>query len=166
MKRLQTGLTVLELMMTLAMAATLTAVGVPQFRGLALDVRRSEVSGSLHDAMQQARMEAITRNVDVVIAANGDDWSGGWTVYVDADADNLPDFQPLLEADAVHDAVAVRATVLSMRFQGSGRATQPARMALCGDNAQHTRLIEADLSGRIALRDADDQDFAAECPAA
>jgi type IV fimbrial biogenesis protein FimT len=87
----QSGLTLVELMITLAVAITLLAVGMPLFTGVASNNRATAQTNALVTALTLTRSEAIGRAADVSIAAVDGDWAGGWSVFVDADADGVQD---------------------------------------------------------------------------
>lgn len=57
-----TGFTLIELMVTLAVAGILLAVGIPSYRSLTVGNHLSTVSNQLVSSLQVARMEAIKRN--------------------------------------------------------------------------------------------------------
>lgn len=93
------GYTLLELVVTLALAAILTAVALPAFRST-LDRQRATTSVHLLTAQfAQARSTAITRaEVVSVCPSRGDgrcredgDWSEGWILFRDPDRDGQPD---------------------------------------------------------------------------
>lgn len=70
------GFTLIELMVTLAVAGILLAVGIPSYRSLTVGNHLSTVSNQLVSSLQVARMEAIKRNGPVqfcgdTAAANG-----------------------------------------------------------------------------------------------
>ena len=92
----QKGLTLVELMITLAVAITLLAVGMPLFTGMAANNRAVAQTNALVTALTLARSEAIGRAADVSIAASASGWGGGWSVFVDADADGVQDAGELL----------------------------------------------------------------------
>jgi type IV fimbrial biogenesis protein FimT len=87
-----TGFTLLELIMTMTVAAILLAIGVPSFRYVTSANRAAgEINGLLGD-MQFARGEAIKEGQTVTIcaAANGAPpclgttaWENGWIVFSD-----------------------------------------------------------------------------------
>lgn len=84
------GFTLLELLITLAVAAVITALAVPSFQSITARNRIAVSSNQLLGAMQAARMLAVTRNTAVSICAGNADegchanWSRGeWIVFVD-----------------------------------------------------------------------------------
>jgi type IV fimbrial biogenesis protein FimT len=103
MNRRYQGLTLIELMVTLAVAIVVLAIGIPAFNSLtARDVSAATVN-AIVTALQVARVEALSRQLPVVVqpasvalacpTAGGTNWAGGWTVFVceDTDDDGEPD---------------------------------------------------------------------------
>ncbi len=96
----QTGLTLIELMITLVIAAVLLMIAIPQFNDM---VRRNQLraeSANLHSALAYARSVAISENVAVAIcgrSAGVDDcvadtatsWPEGWLIYTNEDEDGV-----------------------------------------------------------------------------
>lgn len=83
-KRAVAGFTLLELMVTVAVAAILATLAAPSFRQYILNQRIKSASSDLVSALSLARSEAITRNCKVNIVQTGGSWIGGWTVTTDA----------------------------------------------------------------------------------
>ena len=90
MKR-QTGFTLTELMVVLAIVAILLSIGVPSYRYITNSYRMSaEVNGLLGD-LQYARSEAIKegQTVTTCVSTNsttctgGTAWASGWIVFSD-----------------------------------------------------------------------------------
>lgn len=93
------GYTLIELMTTLAVAATLLTVGVPSFKQLYKTNKEASVANSLVSRVMYARSEAIKRGVDVIFCpsnpkypGNSDQssctdspWSGGFIAFADDD---------------------------------------------------------------------------------
>ena len=88
----QSGATLLELMVVLAIAAILLLAGVPGFASLAHSSRLSSATNEMVSSLHLARSEAIKRNSRVVVctsatgnfcAASGG-WDQGWMVFHDA----------------------------------------------------------------------------------
>ncbi|MFB1487585.1 MULTISPECIES: GspH/FimT family pseudopilin [unclassified Thiocapsa] len=85
------GFTLLELMVTVAIAAILLTLGVPSFRDLVQNNRAATQVNALVTALSLARSEAVRRGQHVSICPStdqetctgGDDWDDGWIVFVD-----------------------------------------------------------------------------------
>ncbi|MCP5313491.1 MAG: GspH/FimT family pseudopilin [Chromatiaceae bacterium] len=94
----QQGLTLVELMVTLAVAIVLLAVGMPLFTGVAANNRAVAEANALTAALKLARSEAVKRRVTVVVCSDdagacGDaaDWKDGWMVFVDENGNSVVD---------------------------------------------------------------------------
>ena len=95
----QAGVTVLELMVTIAVAGILLGLAVPSFTSVINGNRITAAANELMAGIQSARLEAIRRNARVVLCRSdngltcttgGGDWQG-WISFVDTDANNAPD---------------------------------------------------------------------------
>lgn len=71
------GLTIVELMVTIAVLAILATIAAPSFVNLIRENQAASVSNELLGAVQLARGEAIKRmkDVDVSVSASGDGWT-------------------------------------------------------------------------------------------
>ena len=86
------GVTLLELLVVIAVAAILMSVATSSYKSITLSSRISgEINGLLGD-MQYARSEAIKQGQNVVICVSSDgvtcmlnnyNWNQGWIVFVD-----------------------------------------------------------------------------------
>lgn len=87
----------LELVITIALLAIVTALAAPSFRNAIQNNRVTAQSNDFVLAMQLARTEAVKRGRPVSVCASdvagggdepvcGDDWSLGWMVFLDAEA--------------------------------------------------------------------------------
>jgi type IV fimbrial biogenesis protein FimT len=102
------GFTLIELMITLAIAAILLTVGIPSFNEVIKNSRLSTQVNSLVTALSLGRSEAVKRGQSVTIckSANGTScvvevgsWSSsddGWIVFVDTNSDGVVDAGELL----------------------------------------------------------------------
>lgn len=88
----QAGLTMIELLITLAVLAVVLAIGIPSFEGLLASTRVTNATNELLSAFAQTRSEAIRRGqrVTMCISANGiqctnaGNWEQGWIIFSDA----------------------------------------------------------------------------------
>jgi type IV fimbrial biogenesis protein FimT len=93
MRRTQTGLTLIELMVTMAVAITLLGVGVPLFNSMVDSNRATSQANAVASALYLARSEAVKTGNRVSICPKEDpspanlacgdsaDWANGWMVY-------------------------------------------------------------------------------------
>src|SRR5690606_14918736 len=101
------GITLLELILTLAVGAVLLGAGIPALQALVLDSRRTADVTAVVPAVQVARSAAAQRGRPVVLCgSNGlatcaDGYARGWLVFVDEAASHPPERsldEPLLLA--------------------------------------------------------------------
>jgi len=137
------GVTLPELVFTIAIAAGLLAWGVPNFRDLRLDAGRTrEVNQFLH-AVYFARSEAIKRNGVISLcpstdgqscAAGGTDWERGWIVFVNSDRDSPAVRDPgeeLLHFYAAWPDGHIEANRGTLSFRAFGQMGVTATFAFC-----------------------------------
>jgi type IV fimbrial biogenesis protein FimT len=95
------GFTLIEMMITLTIAAILLVIGIPSFRDASVGSRLRDIASDLNASVQVARGEAIKRNVPVTLCrsadgaacADDDDWGQGWIILVGAEV--LQHHQPV-----------------------------------------------------------------------
>lgn len=80
-----TGFTLIELVVTLAVAAIILGMVVPSFQNLIRNNQVSTEANAFMGAVQFARSEAVKRGGGVALSANGADFSSGWCVHTGAD---------------------------------------------------------------------------------
>jgi type IV fimbrial biogenesis protein FimT len=87
------GLTLVELMIGIVIAAIVIGVGIPSFSNLIADNRLAVATNELIASMHFARSEAVRREVPVSICSSEDnqscsgktDWGRGWIVFTDVE---------------------------------------------------------------------------------
>ena len=138
------GFTLLELMVTLTVAAVLAVVAIPSFRDLLRKNRVSSANNALLADLSYARSEAITRGSIVSICPSSDgsscasdkqNYEGGWIIYTytpgnavaatDFDATHL-DKNILLRYSQARAGVSLRSTASADLSFGQQGQTLPA----------------------------------------
>lgn len=89
----QTGFTLIELMMALAIGGLLLMVAIPSYQTMVKNNCMTTDVNSLVSSLQQARSEAVKRHTNVTITAgnaadNTNEWGTGWTVTIHEDRNN------------------------------------------------------------------------------
>lgn len=89
---LSRGFTLIELMVTLSVAAVLLLVAAPSFVSFQRNSELTSLTNKLVGAINSARGEAMkTGRNAYVVPVNTSDWSGGWRVYVDLNGNDSYD---------------------------------------------------------------------------
>lgn len=135
MKTSQAGLTILELMVTVAILAILTALAVPTFREYTRNSNASAAQNDLVTALNYARSESLRRGTRVTVCASADgescgdadDWISGWIVFTDASGAagtvNAPDDVVLQRWQAVQGALEFEANEPYVQYHPTGRVS-------------------------------------------
>ena len=168
MKQL-TGFTIVELMITIALAAVILTLGVPAYQGLVERNRLTANVNSFISSLALARSEAVKRKQRVIICAsidgstcsnNNSGYEAGWIVYVESIAPetNRSNAEELLwVSEPLAENFTLRATVpFNNRIQylasGQTGGIGNASIFLCKDAATNkARLLTIIRSGRVHL---------------
>ena len=87
--RIAAGFTMVELLVTVTVAAILASLAAPSFSSLIATQRTKSVASNLHLALTIARSEATKRNANVTVAQKAGGWANGWTIFPSATATNI-----------------------------------------------------------------------------
>lgn len=168
------GFTLIELMVTIAIAAILLTVGIPSMAKFITDTRVSASVNGFVGAMSMARSEAIKRGRLVTICRSvnaesgttgctgGGDWSSGWLVYVEnSSSSNIGAYdtaeEVIFRQGALPSSLTVSTAVNAITFNGSGEPIGGFASAGFNFNASgdFARQICIARSGRVkVIRDA------------
>lgn len=163
------GFTLLELLVTLAVAAIVLVAGVPSYFSIVQNNRAATQANELVTALSIARSEAVRRGARVGICQSDDGttcgsagWEQGWIVFVDgAASDTAPPVvgQILQTWPALGDnsTMAVPASMQWVRFLPRGEVRAPVILPIVyelevdGCSGQQRRLMELNAVGRTTV---------------
>tara|TARA_R110002049_G_scaffold252264_1_gene427132 strand:+ start:267129 stop:267677 length:549 start_codon:yes stop_codon:yes gene_type:complete len=169
------GFTVIELMLTIAVAGVILSLGVPSFIGL---VERNQLTSGINEfisSMSLARSEAIKRNqrVSICPSSNGETCAGnqyenGWIIYVDRNSNGSRQTgseELIWVSDALPERMTLRGDGCcgnSIPYLASGQISGIAgNIHLCKENdADRSRKITINTFGRARLDSAGSDDCA------
>ncbi|PHS30719.1 MAG: pilus assembly protein FimT [Methylophaga sp.] len=142
------GFTLLELMITLAIAAIMVTIGIPSFMGLIRDSRMTTNANDFFTALSYARSEAAMRNVEVIIQSKSSvdlDWKDGWDVYIDTDDSGDFDIanDELLKT---HDALPNRYTLTANSGFNTKISYQPTGLMSTSFNGRFYLCLDGDVA--------------------
>lgn len=157
----QSGYTLVEQMIALALAAILVAMTVPSMAGLLSRSAVRVTEDALFSAAQLARSSAITHNTHALLCPSTDGrhcshaphWQDGWIVALDRDHDGQPD-AAVLTRHVPDPQVRVIGSAGRdhVRFRPSGAAPGAnLSLVVCphADQAGHARVVVISNAGRI-----------------
>ena len=170
------GVTLPELVFTVAIALGLLGWGIPAFRDLRLDAARTRQVNQFVQAVYLARSEAIKRNGVVSLcpsldgelcAPAGTAWQRGWIVFVNSDRDSpavRDDGEELLRVYAPWERGAVSANRATLSFRSFGQVGVTATFTFCDDRGPRAaRAVIISQTGRPRVSDRSASNAALAC---
>jgi type IV fimbrial biogenesis protein FimT len=163
------GMTLVELMITVSILSILVSVAVPNMVGMINDSRLSGQTDLLVATLASARLEAIQRRNQVIVcaasapntatncssaataAAAKADWSKGWIVGIDADADGSIDSNGVIQRVVANKNIQITPDTVSVKsiFNPTiGNATAAATYAIC-ISGRNQQSVAVNLTGKI-----------------
>lgn len=150
----QSGFTIIELMVTLVVAAIILAIAAPSFRDFIANNRLTTTTNSFITAISFARSEAVKRTSNVQVVAvsptSSNEWGGGWQV-VDSGGNVLRIFQSDPSVVTMDDAGGI--TTLTFDSRGFlANLAAGTSISICDNRDGETgRQITISATGRPQL---------------
>ena len=160
------GFTLIELVMTVAIAAIMLTLAVPSFNDTIRNNRLTTAANNMMAGINTARAEAIRRGRLVSICPSADgatcsaDWSAGWMVYLEKDTVKMgsaPDIDTVLQVnDATTKTVLTRTagTKAYIRFGPRGTPEEAFTLQVKPDTCKsgyQIREVSIGAAGRPAV---------------
>ena len=157
----QSGLTLLELMITLAVAGILLALAGPNFMSM---VQNNRITAQVNDfvtAVTMARSEAIRRSALVTLcrstdeqtcAGSGSDWASGWIV-IEGEPGSYGEVLRVWSAPAGEPTMIAQGGESLVTFVGNGGATDSLEIQyrIPGCTGDQARDINLGRTGRTTI---------------
>ncbi|MCE9678016.1 GspH/FimT family pseudopilin [Shewanella sp. AS1] len=154
------GFTLVELMVTIAVAAILLAIGVPSLTSVYESIRVNNNIEKINNILAFARNQAISYGATVNVCAYasatscGADWGKGIRVYI-RDASNVD--HELRAIDGFNGNDAVKGPAATLTFSSEGLSSANDTFIYCpGGKASGSKSVTVSSSGLIAY-DTDNQ---------
>lgn len=154
------GFTLLEVLITLAVAAILLGIAVPSYRSV---VARNSIAANVNDfvaGLNFSRSEAVTRGRKIQICSSGNqqtcsgtpDWSNGWVIYVDdGTSDPKPTDETRLRVKGPSGSgfTITTTSAKSLSFNSNGFAEVGATFTAASDASSTQTIIRVAATGRV-----------------
>lgn len=165
------GFSLIELMVVVAIAATLLVIAVPSFAEVNI---RNRIAGEANDfiaGVSYARTEAVRLGATSGICASADgttcagDWSEGWLIWSDANRDGAMSASEVLRIGEINALDTFEATGLvaaEVEFTPRGLVDEDSlnpnedgefvlRPAECATGKMHQRTLTLTLTGQVRM---------------
>jgi len=158
------GFTLVELLVTLVIASVLIGAALPRLSGVFNAFSASASAEELISTLAYARGQAVFRQEAVLVCSGtnsctgGNDWSGGWIVFIDGDGDGnftngVPTDELLKVVESNNTSVAITHTAGQVVFDELGEYTALAatNFTVCGDSTNNNanKIISLELVGYV-----------------
>jgi type IV fimbrial biogenesis protein FimT len=164
------GFTLLELAITVAVISIVMAIAIPSMSTFAQNDRLTTNINTLIGHLAYARSEAVKRSQQVSLCVSNDsgttnpscagsDWHEGWIVYVDADGSNsFSAGEEVLRAQQALEGSNTLATGIGTTviydYRGYVKTASIGSFLLCdGRSGPHGKTITISTTGRVRLQD-------------
>ena len=173
------GFTLVELLVTIAVAGVILTLGVPSMRQLMMNNRMTALTNDLATAVHLARTEAIRRGVSIGVCSGSADidsgtgittgqcqntpWNDGWLVI--ADPSGTPEL--IWSRGPAGDSPSIVTTITELTFSARGNLSSPnsgATFSICDSRGdEHATRFEVTGSGHARVSKLAGQNTSA-CP--
>ena len=110
------GFTLIELMVTIAIAAIFAALAFPSFRDFIAGQRVKTASYDVSYMLTGARSEALKRNLNVIVAPETGGWQNGWIIKAGVGGPTIGQHEAFV-------GLTISGPATSLIYNSSGRLT-------------------------------------------
>ncbi|WP_338065414.1 GspH/FimT family pseudopilin [Thiospirillum jenense] len=167
-RRRSAGFTLIEMIITVAIAAILMSIAVPSFQQMMQQNRTAAVTNQLLGTFRMARSEAVTRGKTVTVCKSANvtatnptcttdgNWETGWLIFVDDNNNGSVDTGELIKVGQLEAGQATIAgngvLINQISFASSGKTTSSTMASLIiqqSAESESCRKITVNRVGRI-----------------
>lgn len=165
MNKHNTGLTLIELMVTLAVAIILLSAGIPLMQGFIAKNRSTTEANALVSALNLARSEAVKSGAPVTVCpvddpaaenpgcGTGDvlNWTNGFLVFLDENGNRTVDSsdQRVRRWDPLHVETVFAEAPTAVQFLATGEAASAEEFELRSGESSPERCVSVNAVGQI-----------------
>lgn len=164
----QAGMTLVELLIVLAIAAVLATIAAPSFSSFVNDTRLTTTLSQLASDLNRARLDAIKRNSWVLFCvrdaagtgcSTGTDWNNGWVICHDSEPDGDCDAatdeepNPIVIRQALKSKLSLTGPTAAIRFNPNGTqgtGTVATLTLCCKSNKTTGEIVRVAATGHIS----------------
>ena len=163
------GITLVESLITLAIAAVTLSLAAPGYSSLLHKNDMRAASGLLHTTLNVARIESVKRrrairvcpSADSASCRNDGDWSDGWLVFEDLNANGAPDAAEIIQlVDSLEHGVAIEVSTSIdqyLQFEPTGIAGGNAGLAgefrICHEDSNaYSLVLGVSAAGQVSFK--------------
>ena len=133
------GFSLIELLISITIAAIFAALAAPSFREFVAGQRVKTASYDISYTLTGARSEALKRNLNVVLAPATGGWQNGWTITAGVGG-------PMLGQHEAFADLTISGPTTNITYNSSGRLMAAVTPFTVNSNVS-SRCISIDLSG-------------------
>lgn len=151
----QQGATLIQLMSGLVLMGLLTAIGIPSYTLMSVELLQRTAAHDLAQALRIARSHAVLQNRVVVVEALREEWGSGWRILLEQEQRSLREkrhMRPLVIVGNQPVARQVRFNGLGLPFPARG-GIQNGTLHVCGHEGDSRYRVVVAPSGRVSLRE-------------
>lgn len=180
MQRHNTGFTIIELMVVIAIIALILSWGVPQFSSMLQNSRLSSQANELQGLLQLARSEASSRRIKVNVCGssdqstcNTDDWERGVIAFRNADENGSATPAELIRVipPVAQNGITIRGHNGALEYEIDGTLAGAPTLRICDSRGvDSSRQIFLNTAGQSRVHkgnydaDGDNQEDDGACP--
>ncbi|EIJ35050.1 GspH/FimT family pseudopilin [Thiothrix nivea] len=157
-KPTQTGMTLIELIVTLSIVAILASVAAPSVKEMIQNNRLTALNNQIVSYLQYARSEAVTKNHNVSMCVRNtdgsgcttnaaDDFSNGWIVFDETTGEILKDNTPDTSGVTITNNFT---TSQKITYTPSGKTREAGTFTMGWDGVNRYQIKIALNTGRIS----------------
>jgi len=153
---LEKGFTLVELVVTIAVAAIALAIAVPSFSGLIESSKERAARDLLVSSINAAKEQAQSQRVNVYICASDDgstcsnNWASDWLVYEDNDSSSTLNADDIIISSLSSKILKIQSDTEQVSFSPTGHTTTNTFQICSNTDNSIVYQIELSRMGRVS----------------